>query len=57
LHHAGEAEAPPTPTFDHVSGDGIKICLIPYKCLEFQEFLLSREFQGVGSPSARRTMT
>jgi hypothetical protein len=48
---------PRIPTFDHVSGGGIKICLIRSKSREIQELLRFFETQGAVSPSGRRTMT
>jgi len=48
---------PQVPTFDHVSGGGIKNCLIQAKCREFQELSSFFRFQTGDSPSGRRAIT
>src|SRR6185312_5678838 len=52
-----EPKHPHLPTFDHVSGDGIKICLIRSKCRKFQELSLFLAPQGAASPSGLRLIT
>src|SRR6201999_1132334 len=52
-----EPKHPHLPTFDHVSGDGIKICLIRSKCRKFQELFQFPTLQGGVSPSGRRLIT
>ncbi len=52
-----EPKHPCLPTFDHVNGGGIKICLIRTKCPEIQELLPFWGFQAGVSPSAWRAMT
>jgi hypothetical protein len=52
-----EPKHPHTPTFDHVNGGGIKICLIRPKSRETQELLPFFAIQGAGSLSGRRTIT
>ena len=52
-----EPKHPCLPTFDHVNGGGIKICLIRTKYREIQELLPFLAFQAGVSPSAWRAMT
>jgi hypothetical protein len=52
-----EPKHPHLPTFDHVSGDGIKICLIGTKCRKHKELFLIPASQAAVSVSARRVMT